>query len=253
MKRYRWNQNGLAGNIFTGNSFSRIMLVAPGLPYVPGAQPYFTDLIDRGYLIVQPQYIGTYDSGGKFSPAEAIRTVRCTVDEIKTGIYDTKSGALLVTGDVDAAIGHSFGSWVLLNSMADLVSCSTIILLSPFLAMGKYQSEVGVSCDLSKQVSYISTALPYTFRLSSTVEWEKFFGNGDFPLPSDFGPGGGRILFAVGMDDKAFDIDILKRKISSLAEKIPSSDTLFFSVEGVGHDATQVFQGCSLINLLDIG
>lgn len=253
MKRYRWNQNGLAGNIFMGDSFGAIVLASPGLPYVPGAQPYFTDLIDRGYLIVQPQYIGTYDSEGKFSPAGAIRTVRRAVEEIKTGIYDTKSGDLLVAGDIDVAIGHSFGSWVLLNSMANLVSCSTIILLSPFLAMGKYQSEVGVSCDLSKQVSYISAALPYTFRLSSTVEWEEFFGNGDFPLPSDFGPGGGRIIFAAGMDDQAFDIDILKHKISLLAEKIPSSDTLFFPVEGAGHDATQVFHGCSLINLLDAG
>jgi len=249
MKRYRWNQNGLAGNLFIGSNPSKIALALPGLPYVPGAQDYFLELIDCGYSVIQPQYIGTYDSTGTFSPDSAICTVRSTIDELAQGIYDARSQNIMISGKLDLVVAHSFGTWTAVNSLHSFSTSTPIVLLSPFFAMGRQKTDMGITIDLSDQVNYIARALPLTFRLSSPNEWLSFFNDGDYPPPMESMFANKLIICAVGSEDSAFNVEQMEEVLFKQFSKLANS-FIFRVASGVGHNATEVFRSSHVMEVL---
>src|SRR5680860_100370 len=114
MTRYRWRSRGVAGNVFDQGDGFPIALVLPGLPYVPGSSEYIERLAEE-FCVVQPQYAGTYDSEGEFTPSSAIRTVTDTIDRLEEGLFDARSERLIARGCPEILVAQSFGTWVALN------------------------------------------------------------------------------------------------------------------------------------------
>ena len=250
MKRYRWNQAGLAGNAFLSGHEDRIALVLPGLPYVPGEQPYFKDLQDAGYAVVQPQYHGTYDSSREFSPHTAVASVRTAIEAVRHGLVDARSMKKIVTGAISLFVGHSFGSWVLYNSVDELPPGSAAVLLAPFLAMGRFRDQAGVLADMSGQVEYITRALPYSFRISDTGAWHDFFGDGDFPFATSDRHDRVPTILAVGAQDGALDPQQLRVAANRFATTSGTRIIETRVVPDAGHGAGSLFRGAGILGLV---
>lgn len=250
MKRYRWNQAGLAGNAFLSGHEDRVAVVLPGLPYVPGEQPYFKDLQDAGYAVVQPQYHGTYDSSREFSPHTAVATVHTAIEAVRHGLVDARSMRRIVTGEISLFVGHSFGSWVLYNSIDELPAGSAAVLLAPFLAMGRFRDQAGVLADMSGQVEYITRALPYSFRISDSREWHDFFGDGDFPFATSDRQDKIPTILAVGDQDETLDPHRLHAAANRFATTSGTRIVETSVVPDAGHGAGSLFRGAGILGLL---
>ena len=114
----RVNLNGVMCN-YSLNQDSKskgIAIHLPGLPNLPIPIPGITQfLVELGYEVIQPHYIGTYDSAGYFEPLQS----HFVVDEILNALsqnkewQDLRNGATIsITGTFKVLSCHSFGTFV---------------------------------------------------------------------------------------------------------------------------------------------
>jgi hypothetical protein len=242
MYKMRIRSDGFAFHAYTHDRrvIRRIAAVLPGLPYVPGLQECGGFLYSLGYDVVQPQYSGTYDSDGAFSPQSAIQSVTRLRGVLSKGsVTDFRGGGTVtVEGGVEVAAAHSFGTWVLASALVSGFRPRAALLLSPFLGVGDQLREAGARADLSGQPDHIHGALPLTFRLASVTEWRAFFTDGSFSFGDAAGGGSTRLIGVTGGEDPGLEPERTRRRFRWFVEKYAEAcaDSEFHIVPNAGHD-----------------
>jgi hypothetical protein len=180
MNKARIRIDGLAALVYwpDGAGFSKTALIAPGLPYDLAQDRIVPVLTASGFGVIQPQYIGTYDSDGFFTPQGCIETLLRFERLIATHdrLYDIRGERYFNIGPrVDVLSAHSFGTYSAVGALLRGLRPSLTILMSPMFEFGAKRAEVGLQLDVRKHVRHIANALPLTFRMKTVAEWEDFF------------------------------------------------------------------------------
>jgi hypothetical protein len=242
MHKMRIRENGLAVQAYAhqGDKLRQIAVVFPGLPYVPGLQECGRFLFSLGFDVVQPQYTGTYDSDGVFSPRTAIQTVDRLRDLLSRPFVMNHRGQtkIAIESDIEFAAAHSFGTWVLANAFVTGFRPGVLLLLSPYLGVGADLPKAGSRMDLSRQADHLRDALPFTFRLSSYEDWKSFYTDGKFAFCELGHDGRSHVIGATGEDDPGLDPERTGDRFRWFVQEYHEgvSDSQFFIVPSAGHD-----------------
>lgn len=190
MEKARTRDAGLATQVYwpSEEGFAHAAAFFAGLPYVTDVEPTTEVLVDLGFGVFQPQYRGTYDSDGLFSPNSAIDTAFDLRDLLAAGkpIRDLREERdIEVPSRISVTAAHSFGTNVLLQAILRGLEPDVAILLSPFFEFGADGEKAGAKVDMPKHVRHIRQALPLTIRMESAEIWERFFykEKQSFPAP----------------------------------------------------------------------
>lgn len=181
MYKARVRADGIASLVYWRGSrdgFDRTALFLNGMPYTPELNPFLREfLLDLGYGVVAPQYLGTFDSDGFFSPESAVETVFRSCNQLHYQPWFNLRGEhkFRVGAEVKLAIGHSFGTNILFSALLSGFRPPVMVLLSPYLLFGSARSKADAIVDAAQHMRHVRAALPHTFRLIPGQAWENFF------------------------------------------------------------------------------
>lgn len=245
MQKARTRRNGLACLGFwpSGAAFDKTALFFDGMPYVPAITPMTQYLVDRGYGVLQPQYMGTFDSDGKLTPQSAVDTVFEVTRQLKENPwYNYRSEAeFRVAEDVDLAVAHSYGTNVLFSALLQGFRPRVMILKSPFFLFGSNAAEAGQRGDFTGHVRQMIDALPLTFRFESNDEWFDYFVNSPQVHPAPEAVSAGtrtKLLCVVGDNDGDIDPQVSRSYLETLADRYGHAFELvdYLVIPGAKHD-----------------
>lgn len=226
----RIRTNGIAGLVFWDErpGFDKTAVIAPGLPYAPTVETIAPLLTATGYGVVQPQYHGSFDSDGSFTPIGCIQSLRDVESIIFSNaeLRDLRGDRQFAIGNsVDLIAAHSFGTYAAIGAILRGMDTKLAVMFSPMFEYGIRSFDVGLKVDLRKHVSHIAAALPLTFRMESESDWRHFFLE-----ESEFHPRSVparservKVLCVVGDSDPSIDVDRSRRYIESFARSYESS------------------------------
>jgi hypothetical protein len=180
MNKARIRANGLAALVYWGDDpsgFDRTAFVIPGLPYELTLSPATELLVEMGYGVVQPQYRGSYDSDGMFTPENCIETI-LEFERLleKKELNDLRGERRFRVGSsVEILAAHSFGTYVGVGAILRGLSPQLAVMFSPMFEFGTHAAEVGLRLDLDRHARHIAAALPLTFRMATPSILRHFF------------------------------------------------------------------------------
>lgn len=211
----------------------------PGLPGRPDGTPAVRALVDMGFGVVQPQYLGTYDSEGPFDPRESWRTIS-VVSELM------RNGELSVGGESSRAhvgtVAHSFGTHVITRAILEGVEVGhRLVLFAPMLGFGRNVETSGIRVDLRQHARDIAHLMPYTYRLSDPNILRNFFIDAAGDLPTGIANTTGRVLLVAGSNDASLEASVaLKWAAEFFKQNIPNMATRVVEVPGAEHGVDSV-------------
>lgn len=258
MKKFRFIDDGLAGDIFYPESDSGITVRTAGLflygfPAFVGPNSITKALVSSGILAVQPHYFGTYDSGGLHSPISIVDTCRATQTLFDKG-YVTQSKdskPYKLPESLEVCVAHSFGCMIALRAVQYLTSLKLLVLMAPAVHYNRTNPNFGLNEDGMDQLESVKRSHPHTYRLAPSTEWEDLLTGKD-PLPSFIQqhPTLQEVVAVVGEKDKYFDVSALEKSLPIIIKAYCGNETKlsFKIIPGIGHssdgltDAGQNFQ-----------
>lgn len=246
MNKARIRVNNIAALVFwnDGDGFDRTAVVLPGVPYETSQDPLTPLLLSSGFGVIQPQYIGTFDSKGELSPDSCIETVfqiRNVIAQHET-LYDLRGERSFRIGhSMDLLTGHSFGSFVAMGSILRGIGADRSLLLSPMFEFGIDRERAGIRLDMERHVRHIAAALPLTFRLKSERLWRKFFISERrfHPEPRKTScQHRTKLLVIAGDDDPSLEVTASRRYVTDFVARYSTclELTTFVTVSNGTHD-----------------
>lgn len=229
--------------------FGRSAVSLPGLPSATTMDAITPLLCRWGYGVVQPQYIGTYDSDGDpFTPESAVRSVSLVQELVKTGkLHDLRGDRFVDSGRiVEVMAAHSFGTFVAMKAILQGLRPRIAVMLSPMFEFGKRSGEVGLTVDWRRHVDHMARALPLTFRMNDTKRWYDFFATAEHYQPDPATVVGSdtrvRIYCIVGEKDTSLIADKSRRYVEKFVGRYPTVLEFagFRTIPGAGHDAEEL-------------
>lgn len=235
MNKARIRVQGLAAQVYWEKpvGFDKTAVVVPGLPYETTQEPITKILTDHGYGVIQPQYMGSYDSDGQFSPQGCVQTLFKLEDILKTSseLYDIRGERVFRIGNsIDLIAAHSFGTYVAMAAILRGLQVPTAIMLSPMFEFGAKRDAVGLKVDMEKHVRHFSTALPLTLRLQSVDVWHNFFVTDEkyHPEPDMTAcTRQTRLLAVCGDSDPSLNVSASKTYVKNFALTYPKCLSMF--------------------------
>ena len=181
MKLYRARVR--SGKVFISFAYSdlskpiKVIILAYGLPGSPSntSDEFVRRFVRCGFVVAIPEYIGTFDSYGKFTPESSVDTILGTIKLFKKG------GAKdLLTMDTlhwkakeIVLVGGSFGASVALVAGAKSKLIKKIVSLAAPTNYGAHTDPDEESVIDDYHV--LKRAFPFTWRLTSKKVWTDLY------------------------------------------------------------------------------
>lgn len=246
MNKARIRIKGMAAQVYwpdTGET-QRLAVVASGLPYAPDKEPITELLVQSGYMVLQPQYAGTYDSDGAFSPTAAISTLLNWQQllQVESTLFDHRGHRwVTLPTDVGLLVAHSFGTYGAIGALLRGFNARAAMMFSPMFEFGTQSTSAGLRVDMEKHIRHIEGALPLTFRLTSPDEWIDFFLHTDsfHPFPDMLKEGRAIPLICVcGTNDPSIDCNRSMVYVRDFCTRYARRLRLleYIRIPGAGHD-----------------
>lgn len=220
MKKFRFLENGLAGDVFydPNNVPASVAVYLPGFPSFIGPAPV-TPLITKSRLLaLQPHCLGSYDSDGLFSPTELKNTARAVQSIVASGrVKNAATNALFgIPQRLEVCIGHSFGCFTALRFADCFTDLRVLVLFAPAVHYGHSPIDFGLLENGPEHFSGVRRAWPKTYRIAAESEWREITEGKD-PLPKGAQhPSLEHVIGVVGAKDKYFDIPALRASFKQL-------------------------------------
>lgn len=203
--------NGNCGNI----------IISPGLPqYIDKHHSVIKRLSQMSYNVFTPRYIGSWESDGKFSVENCIRTLDRTLELVQSG------EGVEAYNDIKASwskslplyiIGFSFGALPVLLYQTDIKK----IIVCPFVNIAYHTDGVGGE-DMEHTFQFLHRGYPNVYRLDVS-EIMKELRNIKYP------DSGGNLTVVAGSEDDVIpsvEIDFLTQRYAPLVVSLPIGHSL---------------------------
>lgn len=227
MSRFRFIEDGLCCDVFYDKRKNKneCALFLYGFPATVGSNKLTDMLVEMGYTVLQPQYFGTYDSKGDFTPDSAFYTVKKVENIVsKSLVKNLKDNTIYkLPNIISVCIGYSFGAYVMRNTITYLKDLKKVILVSPVMSNNIRNSLCWVNEDGLTHLNYVLKTRPLTYRIANKEDWmvkyvnDKIFEN----IPSDKIEA---VLWLYGRNDPAMDEVKLKDKYIMATRKCLASN-----------------------------
>lgn len=220
------------------------VLFCNGLPGAIGPLPGVLLALESGFDVVFAQYPGTYDSDGEFSvTATADALVQVLAACASGDARDMASGAATPPiGPITAAIGHSFGAYILINVLrrAPTVAIRRALLLAPITDYSR-DPDSGLRESLLDHLDSVRRTRPVTYRIPDSAEWRQI-DRGGYPTER-CGDWHGDILALAGTDDDTFDFEVFPSAFSRDVVAATGATSARLSViDGAGHGMDELLR-----------
>jgi len=219
-----------------GNDQRMGVIVFPGLPNQPRSEDFGDNLAKEGFYVLQPRYIGSWESYGRFSIKNCIKTVVEAEKLLQGGKAIECWGEKKIEWDLKKIfiLSSSFGSSIVLSALPKL-SSKEIICLAPLTNLNKHNSDKNIQeQDLSVLGGFLQRGFENAFRHFELDEWEDFIKGKTEANP---------ILYTKNVKDKnIFLIHGEKDEVVNISRteeyynEIKSGNKVIFEkVPGIGH------------------
>jgi hypothetical protein len=182
-------------------------------------------LTSFGYGVIQPQYIGTYDSDGILTPENCVKTISKAfyLDDQNKFIFDYHSNKQSkLSSKSDILMAHCVGGCFSLNAILRGFRPHVVILFAPICEYGPNRRDAGTDIDFVKYVKYMKNVYTHTHRFDSQL-WENFFlhDSNFHPLPGEcaISEKKSKLLVLMGDQDEMVDVHRCKNFIEHFAKK----------------------------------
>ncbi len=212
------------------------IIVFSGLPNQPRNEDFGDDLAAEGFYVLQPRYIGNWESYGQFTLGNCIKTVL----DSETFFLKGNAKELWAQKGIHWRINtifllsSSFGSSVVLSALPKIKS-KNIICLCPLTNLNKHHSDSSIKeQDLSTLGGFIQRGFENAFRGFNQKEWAQFIqGNSEVnPIRHAAKVIGKNILLIHGTEDDTVNISRTEEYYQKIKNK---NKTLFKKYPGIGH------------------
>lgn len=181
MTGYRIKHRHIVSELYvpTVHNGNTVIFLA-GLPSFLGKNTITKKLVDKGCVVFQPYYSGSFDSAGSFQPSSCVRDIPRFIDMAtkKTHRELYYNQQLKINTKKIILMGTSYGSSIAALSWANK-KVSRVILLSPVLTYNQdFISSIDPSFNFSDQMkallNLIRKGYPFTYRIKKMSEWNAF-------------------------------------------------------------------------------
>lgn len=218
-----------------------------GLPGTVGVNRVSRVLSERGWLVLHPHYPGTYDSGGRFTPEAALTTLAVVARAVGRSVASVRDGADIAIPPITLVVGHSFGCFVALRSIACVRTAAALVLLGPAIAFAPGPDGCGLRREMTDHYSFVLRSHPHTYRLAPRSAFDALYSGKLDALSADAPASLRSVVGIVGATDPAFDIALFADRFDPVVRKTLSGrfDCTLTVVEA-GHDVDDLAMGLSL-------
>lgn len=243
MARYRFiTESGICCEVMSPKqSLMETAMVLLGFPATIGESALTNFLQELGFVVVQPQYPGTYDSSGVFTPDSATSSVTDVVRGLGRGFVTNlkRLDKQAIPALTSVCVGYSFGAHIALHALAGLPDVRHLVLLAPAVTYG--DSATGFDSEDLSFMEYVSRSRPHTYRLGNMDRWSELFSGRRNGFPSASGGNLQSVHAFVGDLDGSIVASRLAVGLPQVMESIaPGVETTVHVVEGAGHSSSQL-------------
>lgn len=237
--RYRLKKNGIVYELIEptkDKNLKKGIIVFSGLPNQPRNDDFGDNLASEGYYVLQPRYIGNWESYGKFSLKNCIKTVVEAEKLFSGGEAKECWGNKEIKWDIKEIylLSSSFGSSIVLSALSK-IKTKKIICLCPLTNLYKHHSEKDLEeQDLKGLGKFIQRGFENAFRGFDLKEWALFIKGESEVNPFKYLKQikNKKILLLHGNKDNVVNIS----RTSEYYNKIKNDNEVEFKVyPGIGH------------------
>ncbi|MBI3334338.1 alpha/beta hydrolase [Candidatus Pacearchaeota archaeon] len=180
------------------------VVIIPGLPNQPRNEEFGDNLAAEGFYVLQPRFIGSWESYGEFSLDNCIKTIIESIEKLKSGEAVEVWGEKKISWEIKevAVVSSSFGSLLVLSSL-DKLSAKKIVCLGPLINIKEHNTDKRFQeQDLYTLAGFLERGWHNAFRGFDAEEWKNFVkGNCMNPYEILQNVSGREILLLHGEDD----------------------------------------------------
>lgn len=180
--KYWLHESGIAAELYVPRKRRSGMgaVYLPGLPGWPGENPTIRLMIELGFTVIVPQYLGSYESDGHFTPKNCLRTALTAMALLKRKqVRERRFGQIVrLNCRRVVLVGSSFGSSIALLAAAN-AQTDALVLFAPVFFYGLMRIS-GVRENLSGVLKFLQRERCRSYRISNINQWQQFF-NGREP------------------------------------------------------------------------
>ncbi|MBU1252382.1 MAG: S9 family peptidase [Nanoarchaeota archaeon] len=156
-----------------GESKNHCVIVLQGLPNQPRNEEFGNNLAKEGFHVLQPRYIGSWESYGDFSLENCLKTLIESVKMIRKGevleVFNNKK--INISCDKISIISSSFGSAIAMS----FPEVDNYVCLCPLLNLKQHsKDESKKEQDLIYLVGFLKRGWENAFRGFNEKDWESF-------------------------------------------------------------------------------
>ncbi|MFA5259205.1 MAG: prolyl oligopeptidase family serine peptidase [Candidatus Pacearchaeota archaeon] len=214
-------------------SKNHCIIVLPGLPNQPRNEEFAENLANEGFYVLQPRYIGSWESYGSFSIENCLKTLKESIKMIKKGealeLFNNKKINFLC--NKISIISSSFGSAIALS----FPEADNYVCLCPLLDLEQHSKDKSKKeQDLGYLTGFLKRGWENAFRGFNEQDWESFTKGNSKVNPYSFIDKfkGKNILLIHGTKDEVVHYS----RTTKFAEKVEAENNVSLKiVEGAGH------------------
>lgn len=225
-----------------GKNVKKGIIIFPGLPNQPRNEDGEI-LASEGFCVLEPRYIGSWESYGTFNIENCIKTVVEAEKLFEKGFAVECWGNKRIEWDIDETIilSSSFGSAIVL-SIAHKLKTKKFICLAPLTNLNKHNKEKGIEeQDLKPLGKFLKKGFENAFRGFDLEDWKKFIEGKSIanPIKTVEALKNKLIFLAHGKEDKVINYSRTKEYYDKIKEKNNVEIKLY---NGLGH-GSQIKKG----------
>lgn len=176
--QYRIKNSGIVYllTVPNGKNLKTGIIIFPGFPNIGNNDEYIKILSSEGYYILEPKYIGSWESYGKFNLENCIKTVVKAENFFRRGHANECWSNKSIKWSLNEMIilSSSFGSAVVL-SVAHRLKTNKFICLAPLTNLNKHNKDKNIDEQDLKQIGvFVKRGFENIYREFDITDWNSF-------------------------------------------------------------------------------
>lgn len=216
-------------------NLKRGIIIFPGMPNQPRSENSDA-LASEGFYVLEPRYIGSWESYGKFNIDNCIKTIILAEKLFQKGFATECWSNKKIEWEINeiTILSSSFGSSVVL-SIAHKLDTRRFVCLAPLTNLNKHNKTEGIEEQDLKQVGrFIKRGFENAFREFDLSDWDRFVEGGSNANPIKMAEllKNKKMFLAHGKEDSAVHYSRTQEYYDKIKDR---NEVKLKFYEGIGH------------------